>query len=396
MIIPGVVAAGAVLLLHLLGCGGLPPANDVEPGGAVVVMVTEAATGAPLQVPVTVIVGGVRGVLDPAEEQLVLRNVPIGTGTPPTQPLTASARGYVTRAMQLQMSVTAATWVEVSLHRADLATTGTVEGTVTRAGDAAPIRNAFLRFDRFEALPDPGDDDDLTDAVGGFTDSDGRFIIGGIPVGDLRLAVQAGGFLPFEDSIVIRPDDNDGNPDLHVELVAGDATVNVPGVVVDMLTRLPIEGAVVSIADGDPIITGSTGRFTAPDVPVGEQAVVVTADDYDDFSATFNILPGMDRITVELLERADDPPPSPFTIGGTVTLAGRADNAGATVAAVLVETGETLGTFTTGPTGRYGLFVPPGIYELTVRFEGRSLSRDITVPEGGVVVDDVDFMLTVE
>lgn len=389
----GIVLSGALAVLWLLGCGGLPDHNGEEPGVAVVVMVAEAETNAPLQTAATVIVGGVRGVLQPEDEYLVLRDVPVGTGTPPTQPLTASARGYVTRTQQVEMRVTAATWVQVLLRPADRATTGTVEGTVRQAGAETPVTNAFLSFAHPDAVQN--DDDDATDTVGGYTDSDGRFIIGGIPVGERRLTVQARGYLPFTDRVTIRADANDGNEPLHIELIGGDTTVDLRGVVVDVLTRLPLQGAVVTVAERPPVETGPNGRFTVAEVPVGEQTVTVAADGYEDFTSTITILPGMDRITIQMFERADDPPPGPYTIGGTVTLSGAPDNSGATVTAVLLPTGETMASDTTGPSGRYRLFVPPGRYDLTVRFGERSLSRDIIVPSGGVVIDDVDFVLTV-
>ncbi len=390
------VCVGTLVAILQTGCGGLPDRENQDYRGSVVVRVKDAETTLPLKVPATIIAGGVRGVLEPDEEQLVLRDVPLGTGTPPTQPLTASAEGYVTRTQQVQMSAIDATWVEVALQSADLATTGTVEGTVTDVEDGEPIRNAFVRFSRPDADPDLDDDDDLTDAVGGYTDSEGRFIIGGIPRGERLLTAQASGFLPFSDLITINADANAGNPDLEIELVAGDATVDVPGVVVDILTRQPVEGAQVTVGDSDPVISRSNGRFTVRDVTVGEQTVEVTAQGYERFSGSFTIMPGMDRITIELLEEAEDPPSGPFTIAGTVTLTGAPDNSGAVVTAVLIETGEQLGQFTTGSDGRYTLFVPPGEYEVTVRFEGRSLSRDVTVPPGGVAVDGVDFALTVQ
>jgi hypothetical protein len=390
----GVTLCGVIVLLGVFGCGGLPDRDNGEAAGAVVVMVTEAETDAPLQVPATVIVGGVRGVLTPSDEHLVLRNVPIGSATPPSQPLTVSARGYVTHTQQVQMSVTAATWVQITVRRADPATTGTVEGTVVRADDGAGIRNAFLRFSRLDAAQDELDDG-ADDTVGGYTDSEGRFVIGGIPKGQRLLAATAAGFLPFEDLITIIADADGENAELDIQLISGDTTVNVSGIAVEVLTRLPIENVSVSIAELAPVVTGANGRFTIEEVPVGEQTLVATAEGFDDFSRTIEILPGMDRVTIEMFERADEPPAGPYTIGGSVTLGGAPDNAGATVSAVLIGTDEVLASTTTGPSGDYGLFLPPGRYQVTVRFEDRSLSREVTVPGGGVIVEDVDFVLAV-
>ncbi|MGC9318725.1 MAG: hypothetical protein ACP5KN_11910, partial [Armatimonadota bacterium] len=141
-LLSGVVAAVALAC----GCGGLPPMEEGEEQGAVVVMVVEEETNEPLEVPATVIVGGVRGTLKPSDQQLVLRDVPLGTGTPPTQPMTITAEGYVTRTQQVQLNITTATWVTATVQAADTATTGTVSGTVTDVESAEPVVNAFVQF----------------------------------------------------------------------------------------------------------------------------------------------------------------------------------------------------------------------------------------------------------
>ncbi len=379
----------ALLLVVLLawGCGGLPPEGDGQDASAVVVLVFEAETNAPLQVPAVVIVGGVRGVLQPGDQQLVLHDVPVGTGTPPTQPLTVTAPGYVTHVEQVQLNVTTATWVQVNIEPTDPALTGTIEGTVTSAADGSGIRNAFVQF------TPPGQSEPM---VGGYTDQDGAFIIGGIPRGDRDVIVQAAGFLPFEDEIVVRADDAGGNSPLDVTLVAGDTTVRVTGVVVDVLTRELLAGAAVIIGDAAPVLTDANGRFQVEGVLVGDQQVTVNAAGYERYEATIAVLPGMGDLIIEMFERAEEPPGGPYTIAGTVTLNGRPDNAGATVAAIDLLTGQVLDQVVTDATGRYGLFVPPGRYEVAVSFGTRRLAREVTVPPGGVVITGINFILTVQ
>jgi hypothetical protein len=380
------VALCALVTLNA-GCGGLPPSDGVEPGGAVVVIVVDADTSAPLQVPATVIAGGVRGLLQPSDEQLVLRNVPVGSGTPPTQPLTVTAEGYVTSVQQVQMAVTAATWVTVELTPADLATTGTIGGIVVDEVTGGPITSAFVEF-----APPTGDGA----RVGGFSDNTGEFIIGGVPAGDRMFTAQAAGYLPDAGTVRIVADAAGQNADLQIELVAGDTTIDVPGTVVDVFTQGPIEGAEVSIGGSTPAVTGPDGRFVAPDVPVGDQEVLVSAEGYENYHQTLQILPGIGEITIEIFERADDPPGDPFTVTGTVTLSGAPDNAGATVTATRLDSGTVLDRDTTDASGHYALFVPPGQYQITVEFEGRNISRELAVPPGGVIGEDVNFMLTVQ
>lgn len=381
------LAALLPLLLGAWGCGGLPPQGEQQTAGSVVVLVFEAGTNAQIQVPVTVIVGGVRGVLNVGDQQVVLRNVPVGTGTPPTQPMTVTARGYVTLVQQVQLNVTTATWVQADLTPVSTATTGTISGTVTDQQSSAPIRNAFVQF------TPPGAAEPM---VGGFTDSAGAFIIGGIPAGNRDVTVQAAGYLPFTTSRRIVADDAGGNADLNVTLVSGSTTITVVGTVVDVLTRRPIAGAEVTIADGDPVTTDAGGRFRIEDVHVGDQTVRAQAPGYDPYEATLTVLPGLGEVLIEMFERAQEPPGGPFTIGGTVVLSGAPDNSGAMVRAVNLATSVVADEEVTGESGRYGLFVPPGRYEVIVRFEDRRLSREVTVPAGGVVVDGIDFLLTVQ
>ncbi len=381
------LAAACALLVAALGCGGLPPVSETEDAGAVVVLVFEADTNAALTVPAVVIVGGVRGVLNPEDQQLVLRDVPLGTGTPPTQPLTVSAPGYQTYVQQVQLNITTATWVQVNIQPADTATTGTVSGTVTNEVTGEPITSAFVQF------TPPGQSEP---AVAGYTDNAGGFVVGGIPAGARDVSVQAAGYLPYEGNITVRADDAGDNPELHVTLIGGDTALRVTGVVVDVLTREPIAGAQVTVDDHAPVTTDADGRFEVPDVLVGERRIVVTAAGYDDYDRLTTVRPGMGDVIVEMFERAQEPPSGPSTIAGTVTLSGPPDNSGATVSAIDLTTAEVVDEQVTGASGRYGLFVPPGRYEVRVVFGARRLSREITVPPGGVTIDGIDFMLTVQ
>ena len=379
----------AVLLALLAGCGGLPSNNTPqEPVGAVVVLVVEEETNNPLQVPATVIVGGVRGVLNPNDQQLVLRNVPVGTGTPPTQPMTVSAAGYVTTATTVQLNVTTATWVQATVRPADTSITGTIAGVVSAFGSGEGVVNAFLQFFT-EGDPD-------AEPISGFTDNQGGFIVGGIPMGANRLVVQAAGYLEATQRVIIIADDDGRTEDIQIELIGGDTRINVRGRVLDVLSRQPVEGASVKIDQLDAVLTGADGRFTVPDVLVGDHQLDVTHADYDPYRATISVLPGAAELVIELFERAHDPPGGPWTIGGVVTLTGAPDSSGATVTATLVGESSPTDTDLTDADGVYRLFVPPGRYRVTVRYQGNELSREVTVPEGGVAVGGINFALAVD
>jgi len=380
------IAVSVIASISLTGCGGLPPADDTGGGGSVVVLVVEAETSVPLAVNATVTVGGVRGELRPSDQQLILRDVPIGTATPPTQPLTANAAGYRTATQQVQMQVTAATWVTVAMTPADPALTGSVSGTVTDEETGQPIANAFVQFT-------PSGNQSA--AVGGYTAADGAYLVAGIPKGQNSVTVQVAGYLGASRAVTVRADSVGQNAPVDFELVGGDTSVDVTGIVVDVLTRLPVAGAQVTVGTSSPVQTGANGRFAVTDVPVGDQSVTVTSSGYEELEAVVRILPGMGDVTLELFEEAGDPPGGPHTITGTVTLSGSADNAGATVRALSLTTGTVLDEATTDASGHYGLFVPQGAYELTVTYQGRSITREVTVPPGGVIVSGINFVLTV-
>ncbi|MCD6361218.1 MAG: hypothetical protein J7M38_10170, partial [Armatimonadetes bacterium] len=106
------------------------------------------------------------------------------------------------------------------------------------------------------------------------------------------------------------------------------------------------------------------------------------------------VMPGTADLLIELFERAARPPTGPCTITGTVTITGATDNSGATVTATLVGQTVPLDTDVTDDRGFYGLFVPPGRYQVTVTYGDRQISRQVTVPPGGVIVTGVNFAIS--
>ena len=104
-----VLAALALVAMAtiLTGCGGVGDETPPEATAAIVVVgVIDKESQDFLQVPASVVVGSVRGTATVEEGSVVLRDVPFGTDTPPTQPMTVTARGYVTEAYPVQISLT--------------------------------------------------------------------------------------------------------------------------------------------------------------------------------------------------------------------------------------------------------------------------------------------------
>lgn len=380
------VALFVVSAFAVSGCGGLPSGSSEIPQAAtVVVTIGPEGTQEPLGVEAIVICGGVRATYNPNEPWVVLKNVPFGTESPPRQPLTVTARGYRTHSEWIQLNVTAATYVDVALKPVDLSQTGTVQGTVKDAVTNAPIVNAHVSFSQQIG-------DQITE-VDGFTDSTGAFIIGGVPIGICDVAVAAMGYLEYRSQVGVAQDAGGQTPPLNVLLMPGSAKVQVSGKVVDIVSGSPIVGATVRLGDLS-TTTDANGNFVLQDVPVGPAELVVEAPGYDVYRQTINVVPGMRALRIEMTEASPTPPPPPHNVTGTVTIVSHPDdNSGVLVSAYNLDLGLVMAEYTTGPDGRYYLYVPPGNYEIRVYYEGQQLVRNVTVPGGGRIVTGIDFAL---
>lgn len=381
-----------IVTLCLAGCGGLPAGS----GGAVdkatvVVTIGPAGTQDPLEVEATVICGGVRGTYKPGDGWVTLNNVPLGTQTPPQQPLTVTARGYRTEAQWLVLNTTAATYADVGLTKVDLKQTGTVQGQITDRQTGVGIVNSNVQFLQETTSQQ---DEQETRIVQGFTDSEGHYIIAGIPIGRTIVKVGAAGYLENTASITVEPDDGGQNSALDLTLISGEAKVEVRGAVLDLATQRPIAGAQVKLDENLSAVTGTDGSFWLADVKVGQREIVVTAEGYDEYRETISVAPGMGTLRIEMIESAPTPPPPPHNVAGTVSVRNRSDSRGVKVSAYNLRVGQVMDEYTTKADGRYYLLVPPGDYEIRAEFEGQQLIRQLTVLGGGRVVSDVDFVIS--
>ncbi|MCX7599559.1 MAG: carboxypeptidase regulatory-like domain-containing protein [Armatimonadetes bacterium] len=383
---PGVAGLATVAVLATAGCGGLPSGGqDIPTAATVIVTIGPEGTQEPLNVEAIVICGGVRATYSPNEPYVVLKNVPFGTETPPRQPITVTARGYRTHAEWIQLNVSASTYVDVGLTPVDLSQTGTVQGTVKDALANTPIVNAHVSFSQQIA--------DQTVEVDGFTDSDGAFIIGGVPIGLCEVTVVATGYLEYRSQVGVSQDAGGQTPPLNVTLVSGSAKVRVSGTVVDIVSGSPIAGATVKLGDLS-TTTDSNGSFVFEQVGIGSAELVVEAQGYDIYRQTISVTPGMRPLRIELTEASPMPPAPPHNVTGTVRIVSHPDdNSGVLVSAYSLDLGLTVAEYTTGPDGRYYLYVPPGNYEIRVSYEGQRLVRNLTVPGGGRILTGIDFAL---
>jgi len=354
----------------------------------VVVTAYQKDTTDPLEVEATVIAGGQRATLPAGDITVSVANVPLGEADPHTQPLTVTARGFITSFQQLQLNVVGQTTVTVELEAADLSLTGTVTGTITSGDGVAPVPNASVQF-----RPDvPGGSEYV---VEGATDEQGQYAIGGIPTGNVIVTVNAQGYLSYSaQSVVIEDTGPSGNPPLNASLVPTTTKVTLQGRVTDLITGAGIGGATVTIGALTPVTARADGSFEVAEVPVGNQTASATAPDYDPRSVLFTAAPGMPDLVIQLAPTSSQPPPEPATISGTVTVRNRADSSGVTVKGIRgwSDTGDVLDTEVTGASGEYGLFVPPGEYRVQVSFEDVTFPpQDVTLPGGGRTLTGIDF-----
>ena len=382
-LLPAILVA-AVLLG---GCGGIGPEVPDEAKAAIVVVdAVDADTKELLKIEATAVCGGVKGTISVQEGSVVLRNVPFGSGTPPTQPLTVSAPGYVTYAEAITLSTTVVTFYTATMRPADLDKTGTVKGKITDSDTGRPIGSALVKFIQMDAGG--------TREVRGYTDNNGQYIIGGIPIGSNVVSAEREGYMNAETRVNVVQDSSGENADVDLQLLPGTTTVTVSGTIRDAFTQVLLEGAEVTIGSRPPVLSDANGEFTVTDVSVGSQRLTVSLDKYDLIDQVIQVLPGMGRLRLGMTPAAPDPPGTPYNLAGTVTLVGPDDSAGAEVSAVDIQTAREMARVITPASGEYYMFVPPGEYRLTVTYGSRTITRTVTVPGGGRVLEGVDFVLT--
>jgi len=389
MVATGTVIAALITVALLGGCGGISVQQEEEPTTTtVVVECVIEGTDDFIEVVADVVVGGLRGQTNLEDNWVILENVPLGSQTPPQQPLTATAPGYATESQMLTLNEYSYTAVSVPMTPVAAETTGTVSGTVADGDTGQPIVNALVSFLPPGGLP--------SEALKGSTDTAGFYVIGGIPAGQVHGTCQAVGYLEASTDLWVTADAVGSNDPVDFALVGGQSTVTVSGQVLDTRTEAGISGATVQIGDQPPVVTGSGGAFSISHVSVGEQPVEASAAGYDDYYTVINVVPGIDNLTILLNEYSPQPPGPPYTIAGRVTLLGAPDNSGATVTATDLDSAQMRDEDVTDVEGYYYLFVPPGYYRIEVTYDTHSISREVDLLGGGRVLEGINFTLTVE
>ena len=233
---------------------------------------------------------------------------------------------------------------------------GTITGTVTDAGTAAPLAGATVSYSGGSTT----------------TNASGQYTLTSVPEGSYTLTASASGYTSQSRSVSVGPGATQTQ-----NFALPTATGAITGTVTDAATGKPINGATVSYSGGS-ATTNASGQYTLASVPPGTSTVTASASGFTSQSAS--VIVTADSTTTQNFGLS----PNPGTISGTVTDAGTgAPIAGATVS-------YSGGSTTTNASGQYSLAsVAEGSYTVTASASGyTSQNRTVSVGPGATVTQN--------
>src|SRR2546423_7675761 len=175
---------------------------------------------------------------------------------------------------------------------------GTLAGTVTDAGNGAPIANATVSYSRTS----PAGPVNTTT-----TDGTGHYSVAGLAVSSYNITAQAGGYQSQSASATV----GGGSTTTQNFALTGQAT-QLSGTVTDASTSKPIAGATVSAGTGS-AVTDADGAYTISGLPPGTYTATAPASGYASQNASVTLTAG--NTTAQNFALA----PNPGAITGTVT-----------------------------------------------------------------------------
>lgn len=262
---------------------------------------------------------------------------------------------------------------------------GTLDGLVRNDASEEPIPGAEITVRIMSGIQ-------VLDEQRAHASSLGNWQVSGIPIGDAVVQAVADGFLPDEEVVTVLPG-RASNRLVVLDLTEGTARVQVSGRVFDVESGEPIRGATVT--DDREEATGTTdadGKYVLPDVLVGQRTFRANAEGYDPSFVTALILADPGPVEIGMARAAGEPPPSPGTIGGRVTLRGAETHDGVRVVLRDRTTDTIVGAMDTGETGDFAFLVPPGSYALSFLkggYQPAALEIDLEfgLPQRGIRVE---------
>ncbi|MCS6860112.1 MAG: carboxypeptidase regulatory-like domain-containing protein, partial [Abditibacteriales bacterium] len=396
----GLVAVCCCVLASVAGCGGgFGSVTPINPGGGgnggstqpgrvtLTGTVKDQQTNLPLQ-GALVIFGGNRTATD-ADGKFALTNVSV----PRRQTVlsSASATRRLQTAQTLRVSLT------VSLHEYETFLNDSF--SIQEGGSAnvevalvpAPGAGTFTGLVR-ESGTNRGVQDALVTigSLKGRTDKDGRFQISGVTPGPQSLRAEASGYTRTVIPVTALAGEIVELP--PIDLFKSGDLIPISGRVLDDVSHEGIVGATVRVGTKETrTVAGGVFNLNAP---AGTQPVVVNAAGYESIALNVEIIGGLPPFTFFLAASTVEPPSTPFNVRGRVTDPNGNPVSGARVTALEQPNNIARDIFITRDDGKYRLFIAPAFYRIIVEKSGfQTAQRDLTVPPGGQIVDNVNFTL---
>lgn len=156
-----------------------------------------------------------------------------------------------------------------------------------------------------------------------FTNNNGRFNLDNLAPGPVTIQVIAGGFDPYETEIILLPGEN--VIEIYLSQVAP-YTASVSGFITD-INNQPVAGAMVTVAGYDRY-TDANGFFQFTSMPVASVSWRISKDGYETRTGTIVLQPGINTLSITLVQISPETYGSPFTFGTPYNYGTRPNPAG--------------------------------------------------------------------
>ena len=247
--------------------------------------------------------------------------------------------------------------------------TGSITGTVTRAGDGAAISGATVS---------------VTGGASGSTDASGTYSLTGLSPGNHTLTASAAGYTTTSQAVSVTAG---GTQNLNFVLSPAPSTGAISGTVTDASTGAAIVGAMVRESGGAATSTDASGAYTLSGLASGGYTLTATATDYDPGTLTASVTVGN---TTQDVSFGLWPSTTTGGVGGTLTSA----SGGLAIAGATVTDGGGA-TATSDASGVYTLTgLTPGMHTLVGSATGFTTSLTKSFSIIGGINGKVSFSLT--
>ncbi len=248
-------------------------------------VIKDVSTGMPLS-GVTVSAGNKEAMTD-SSGNYIIDSIEAGTYS-----LTCYKAGYIRQQQTVSIPSNTILYFNTALQIIDFTVEATIQGTVVDKNTALPMGGVLIEINGAATQQ-------LT------TSNDGRFVFSKIGVGSYDVKISKEGYGAQVASIQI---DQSRVVDFGIVTLGAadpsDTTVTLKGVVSEAQTKLPIEGALVSVGTLK-AYTDSNGYYEIAELDAGTLAIEVSKDKYSTATAQANAMAGSILTFSPSLQQAD-------------------------------------------------------------------------------------------